>query len=75
MSRGYALCILILFTIVSIYYVYMRPSYFQPLTPYEVPLESKIVEYTWEEFLRDCGGEVIVENNVHARNIFNKKYE
>ena len=53
----------------------MRPSYFQPLTPYEVPLESKIVEYTWEEFLRDCGGEVIVENNVHARNIFNKKYE
>lgn len=75
MSRGYAMIVLLLFLILSLYYVYMRPSIFQPLTPYEVPKDSKNIDTTWEEFLKDCGGEVIVENNVHARNIFNKKYE
>ncbi len=25
--------------------------------------------------MKDCGGDVVVENNVHARNVFNKKYE
>ena len=25
--------------------------------------------------MEDCGGEVIVENYVHARGVFNKKYE
>lgn len=57
------------------YYVYMRPSFATHLTPYEVPKDSKEIPYSWEEFLSDCGGEVIVENNVHARNIFNTKYE
>lgn len=45
------------------------------MTPFEAPKDSRVVDYTWEEFLQDCGGEVIVENNVHARNIFNQKYE
>jgi hypothetical protein len=75
MSRAYAVGLLLLFTIISVFYVYMRPSYFQPLSPYEVPKESKVIDYTWEDFLKDCGGDVIVENNVHARNIFNIKYE
>lgn len=74
-SRGYAMVILILFTALSLYYVYMRPSYFGPSTPFEQPRESHRITATWEEFLQDCGGEVIVENNVHARNIFNQKYE
>jgi len=30
---------------------------------------------TWEQFLEDCGGEIVVENYVHARSVFNKKYE
>lgn len=25
--------------------------------------------------MADCGGSVVVENNVHARNLFNQKYE
>ncbi len=74
-SRGYAVIVLVLFSIFSLYYVYMRPSYFTPVTPFETPLESKMISATWEEFLQDCGGEVVVENNVHARNIFNQKYE
>lgn len=53
----------------------MRPAYFTPMSPYEHPTESKIIDTTWQEFLTDCGGEVIVENYVHARSIFNKKYE
>lgn len=51
MSRGYALAILVLFSIFSLYYVYMRPSFATHLTPYEVPMESKEISYTWEEFL------------------------
>jgi hypothetical protein len=43
--------------------------------PYEPPKESHRILTTWDEFLKDCGGEVIVENYVHARGVFNKKYE
>ena len=48
---------------------------FTPMTPFEAPRESRVILSTWEEFLGDCGGEIIVENNVHARNLFNQKYE
>lgn len=67
--------LLAILSALAILYVYMRPSFFQPLTPFEEPKESKVIYNTWEDFLKDCGGEVVVENNVHARNIFNKKYE
>lgn len=49
----------------------MSPSIFEPFSPYETPKESHYISTTWEEFLKDCGGEVIIENKVHARNIFN----
>jgi hypothetical protein len=75
MARVYALTILIVFTILSFYYVYSRPTYFTPLTPFEHPTESRVIDTTWEEFLQDCGGEVVVENYVHARASFNRKYE
>lgn len=75
MARAYAIILLIIFALLSGYYVYLRPSYFTPLTVYEHPTESKEISTTWEEFLSDCGGEVIVENYVHARSVFNKKYE
>ena len=42
---------------------------------YETPKDSKEIFVTWDEFLKDCGGEIIVENYVHAKNIFNTKYE
>jgi hypothetical protein len=70
-SRGYALIVLVIFSIFSLYYVYMRPSIFTPVTPFEAPKESRLISATWEDFLKDCGGEVVVENNVHARNVFN----
>ena len=64
-----------IFMVFSLYFVYMRPSMFTPMTPFEAPRESRVILSTWEEFLGDCGGEIIVENNVHARNLFNQKYE
>jgi hypothetical protein len=67
--------VLAIFSLFSLYYVYMCPSIFTPHTPFQAPKESKLISSTWEEFLKDCGGEVIVENNVHARNVFNQKYE
>ena len=45
------------------------------MSVYEHPTESKEISTQWEGFLLDCGGEVIVENYVHARSVFNKKYE
>jgi hypothetical protein len=74
-SRGIALIALVAFSILSLYYVYMRPSIFESNSPFEAPKESFKISATWEEFLADCGGEVIVENNVHARATFNRKYE
>jgi predicted amidophosphoribosyltransferase len=75
MSRLYAIILLTILVGLACFYVYARPSIFQPLTPFEEPKESKVISDTWEDFLKDCGGEIVVENNVHARNIFNKKYE
>lgn len=48
---------------------------FTHIHAYETPKESKVVGFTWEEFLKDCGGEIIVENYVHAKSVFNQKYE
>lgn len=75
-SRGYAMVGLVLFSILSLAYVYYRPAYLPTnMTPYKAPTESLKIRTTWEEFLKDCGGEVIVENFVHARSVFNVKYE
>lgn len=75
MARVYALILLAVFGVIAGYYIYMRPSFFTPIGPYEHPTESKEIQTTWDEFLQDCGGEVIVENYVHARSTFNRKYE
>ena len=75
LSRGYAIAILLLFSLFSVYYVYMRPSILSTSVAFEAPKESFKITATWEEFLSDCGGEIIVENNVHARATFNRKYE
>jgi len=48
MARGYAIALLIIFAILSGYYVYLRPSYFTPLTIYEHPTESKEITTTWD---------------------------
>lgn len=51
MSRGYALILLTILLILGGLYVYLRPSIFQPLTPFEEPKESKVISDTWEDFL------------------------
>jgi len=33
------------------------------------------IKELWTDFISDCGGETIVENYVHAKTIFTKKYE
>ena len=53
----------------------MRPSVFTHLHAFETPKESKEISTSWEKFLQDCGGEVIVENFVRAKSIFNRNYE
>ncbi len=53
----------------------MKPSFFDIKSPYKVPESSLFMQATWQEYLEDCGGEVIVENFIHARSVFNKKYE
>ena len=75
LSRLYAIILLVLFTVFCAYYISVRPAVFDPLSPYHTPTESKVIDATWPDFLKDCGGEVIIENYVHARTIFNKKYE
>ncbi len=74
-ARVYAIVVLTIFAILAFAYVYYRRFDNIVDSPYEVPPDSHPVEYTWAEFLKDCGGEVIVENSVHARSIFNRKYE
>jgi hypothetical protein len=75
-SRGYAICLLVVFSFLCLLYVYLKPFELNGYHGvYETPKDSKVVDYTWQEYLQDCGGEVIVENTVHARNIFNTKWE
>ncbi|CDW83654.1 UNKNOWN [Stylonychia lemnae] len=75
LARLYAIIALSLVLGFCLYYVYLRPSFFQPLTPYHTPEQSIQISSSWNEFLIDCGGQVIVENFIHARSVFNQKYE
>ena len=33
------------------------------------------ISTTWEDFLKDCGGEQVIENFVHTKMVYNDKYE
>jgi hypothetical protein len=74
-SRTYGLLIAFSIVTLSVSYTLCRPYQMQGISPYHVPEDSKLIEVTWEEFLGDCGGEIIVENYVRARSLFNRKYE
>ena len=77
MARVYAMIIIVMFSFLACGYVYLRPTYSDMVpSPYQVPTTSiDIFDTKWDEFVTDCGGEVIVENYIHARSVFNKKYE
>ena len=38
-------------------------------------IESKAIDERWIDYLADCGGEKVIENYVHAKMVFNEKYE
>jgi hypothetical protein len=72
----YAVIGAILLAAMGGYYVYMRPSY----TFHEGPLthhneDGHRIETTWAEYLRDCGGEKVIENSVHTKILWNDNYE
>jgi hypothetical protein len=72
----YAVVAVAAFGVFALFYVvYLRPFTSDSISPYKVPEESKMLQATWNEFIADCGGEVIVENYVRARSTFNRKYE
>lgn len=76
LSRIYAIIIAIIFSALSGYYVYMRPSFVlnqNPLRHHNI--SSQEISTTWNEYLLDCGGEKVIENYVAAKLAFNEKYE
>lgn len=38
-------------------------------------IESHEIDETWVDFLADCGGEKVLENQVHTKVVFNDRYE
>lgn len=79
LAKHYAMILLGVLLLSSFALVYHQPSFFISgffiKAPYQAPVDSKFINATWVEFINDCGGEVIVENYIHARSVFNKKYE
>ena len=76
MSRTYALILLSIFTVGVVAYVLYGPRLVSLVElPYQQPISSKEVGVEWPQYLEDCGAKVIVENYLHARSVFNQKYE
>jgi hypothetical protein len=77
MARLYAIIIAIVFSALSGFYVYSRPTYMMmhesPLTHHNI--ESNKISASWIDYLQDCGGEKIIENSVHTKILWNEKYE
>ena len=58
------------------FYVYMRPHWNMNMNPLVHHNEESVrISTTWEDFLKDCGGEQVIENFVHTKMVFNDKYE
>ena len=75
-SPIYAIIGIILSCIGCCFYVYMRPGYDLNSNPlYHHNIEHKDINASWEDFLKDCGGAAVIENQVHAKMQFNTKYE
>jgi hypothetical protein len=76
LSRIYAIILAVVFSALSGYYVYMRPTFIINSNPlFHHNVESVSISTTWPEYLQDCGGEKVIENFVAAKMTFNEKYE
>jgi hypothetical protein len=72
----YALLILLVFSCLSGYYVYMRPNFVLNSNPlHHHNFDQHQIDVTWPEYLKDCGGEKVIDNFVAAKMAFNEKYE
>ena len=69
------LIIIMLSSVVIAFTLYQPLNGLFDMRPYQAPENSVMINSTWSDFLKDCGGEVIVENYVRARSLFNRKYE
>jgi len=75
-NRIYAIIAAAIFSFAACTYVYYRPNFamhHNPLSHHNI--ESLEISTTWPEFLKDCGGEQVIENFVHTKMVFNEKYE
>lgn len=75
-ARIYVILGLLAFSVFAIYYAVNRPyrvhhSFFD--TPEGV--ESHNITITWNQYLDDCSGEKIIENQVHALHQFTQNYK
>ena len=64
--------------VISALCAYFQPTYFSliknnPLLHHNA--ESIQIDESWEDYLEDCGGEQVLENYVHAKIVFNERYE
>ena len=54
----------------------MRPDYSLQSNPlFHHNYESHPIDATWADYLKDCGGDKIIDNYIHSKLIFNEKYE
>jgi hypothetical protein len=68
--------VVVLAFIASCFYVYMRPDYSMQSNPlFHHNTESVKIDATWTDYLKDCGGEKIIDNYIHTKLVFNEKYE
>ncbi len=70
-SRLIAMIIFCSILAVCAYYLYIRPFG----TNFEPVKEGTEIKGTWTEYITDCGGETIVENQVHAKMLFEKQWQ
>lgn len=76
LSRFYGMLSIVMVSLILIGFTFYQPmNGLFDMRPYQAPENSVMINSTWPDFLKDCGGEVIVENYVRARSLFNRKYE
>jgi hypothetical protein len=54
----------------------MRPDYSLQSNPlFHHNIQSLPITAEWTDYLKDCGGEQVIDNYIHTKLVFNDKYE
>jgi len=67
--------ILVTFSIGSGCYVYYKPYTIHHSMFDKPDLPSHLISSKWTDYLKDCSGAKIIENQVHAAHLFSQKYK